>query len=128
MEIPSHCRYTDTHEWLQLQEDDIVRVGISDHAQQMLGDVVFIELPEIGQELSAGDETCVIESVKAAADVYCPVDGVVVAVNNALHDAPALVNNDPYGDGWLFEIKVDEPSDIEDCLDADSYREQLSET
>jgi glycine cleavage system H protein len=102
--------------------DGCLLVGITDHAQELLGDLVFVELPEIGKHFSASEECCVVESVKAAADVYCPVAGCIEAVNEALQDAPELINGDPYGDGWLFRLKPDDASAVSTLLDAAGYR------
>jgi glycine cleavage system H protein len=124
-EIPNELRYARTHEWARLEEDGTVTVGITDHAQDALGDVVFVELPEVGQQLSAQAEAGVVESVKAASDIYAPVTGTVVAVNETLEDAPENVNQDPYGDGWFFRIEPDDEADLEDLLDAEGYGEVL---
>lgn len=119
--IPEDLKYLASHEWAQLGEDNIVTVGISDHAQDLLGDVVFVELPEVGTALAAGDEAGVVESVKAASDVFAPVSGVVVAVNESLEDAPELVNNAAYDDGWFFKIKMSDPQELDDLLSAEDY-------
>ena len=122
-EFPDDLRFMDTHEWGRLDADGLVTVGISDHAQHELGDVVFVELPEVDTEVAARDEVAVVESVKAASDIYSPVSGTVVAIN----EAPEVVNDSPYGDGWFFKII---PSDIEEfskLLSADEYR-QVCET
>jgi glycine cleavage system H protein len=112
--IPEDLRYAKTHEWVRVDEEaDIVTVGITDYAQQSLGDLVFVELPEVGQELEAGEECAVVESVKAASDIYSPLSGEVVEVNTVLIDSPELVNSSPYGDGWLIKLK---PEAIEDEL------------
>lgn len=120
-DIPSELRYTKSHEWIQVNDDNNITIGITDHAQELLGDLVFIELPSEGDELAAEDACVVVESVKAASDVYAPVAGEVVAVNTALDDAPELVNSDPYGEGWLFKLKVADSSVVESLLDADAY-------
>ncbi|WP_372808816.1 glycine cleavage system protein GcvH [Pontiella sp.] len=122
MSVPQDLFYAKTHEWVSL-EDGIATVGISDFAQSQLSDLTFVELPEVGTEFSAGDEAAVVESVKAAADVYAPVSGEVVEVNEALEDAPELINKDAFGSGWLFKIKVSDESEIDDLMDADSYEE-----
>lgn len=122
-EIPTELKYLATHEWARLDDDGIVAVGITDHAQHALGDVVYVELPEIGQTLAAGDEAGVVESVKAASDIYAPVGGTVVAVNEALEDGPENVNQDPYGDGWFFKVEPNDASELEDMLDAEAYQE-----
>lgn len=122
-EIPAELKYARTHEWARLEEDGSVTVGISDHAQDALGDVVFVEHPEVGQQLSAQEEAGVVESVKAASDIYAPVAGAVLAVNAALVDAPETVNEDPYGDGWFFRLQPDDASQLSDLLNAESYAE-----
>lgn len=121
-EFPTELRYLETHEWARL-EQDVVVVGISDHAQDALGDVVFVELPELDATFTAGDEAAVVESVKAASDVYAPVSGRVIAVNEALEDSPELVNESPYGDGWFFKLKADDPSEHENLLDSQAYQQ-----
>lgn len=120
-EIPTELKYASSHEWARLEEDGTVTVGISDHAQQALGDVVYVEHPEVGQTVSAGSEAGVVESVKAASDIYAPVSGTITAVNETLEDAPETVNQDPYGDGWFFRIEPDDPSELDDLLDAAAY-------
>ena len=124
---PSHLKYAKSHEWVEAAADGTCRIGISDHAQDLLGDMVFIELPEVGQALNVQDECAVVESVKAASDVYSPLTGEVVAVNEALVDGPDLVNRDPYGEGWLFTIKSTDSSELDDLLSADEYIELNSE-
>lgn len=126
-EIPSDLKYTSTHEWVREEEDGTLTVGITDHAQHLLGDLVFVELPELNSELKAGTECCVVESVKAASDVYAPVNGEIVAVNDALTERPELVNSDPYGEGWLFQINPLGISELDELMDADSYEEQIAE-
>ena len=120
-EFPTDLRYLATHEWAKL-EDGVVVVGISDHAQDALGDVVFVELPEIDATCSAGDEVAVVESVKAASDIYAPVSGTVTAVNSNLEDSPELVNESPYADGWFFKITPDDPSAVDALLSAADYQ------
>jgi glycine cleavage system H protein len=124
-DIPTELRYARSHEWARLEEDGTVTVGITDHAQDQLGDVVFVELPEVGQTVAAGEEAGVVESVKAASDIYSPVSGSVVAVNDTLEDAPEKVNQDPYGDGWFFKLRPDDEADLEELLDAEGYGEYL---
>jgi len=125
-DIPSDLRYAESHEWVNQEEDGVVRVGITDHAQNQLGDLVFVELPEEGDTFSRGDAAAVVESVKAASDIYAPVSGEIVEVNKALEDSPEIVNNDPYNDGWLFSIRMEDPSELDDLLDASGYEEQAS--
>lgn len=117
--IPTDLRYAETHEWVRLQEDDIVTVGITDHAQHLLGDLVFVELPEVGRVVAAAESCAVVESVKAASDIYSPVDGVIVEVNELLADNPELINEDPYGDGWIMRIKAS--AKLDGLLDAAAY-------
>ena len=120
-EIPSDLRYAPSHEWCRLEDDGSVTVGISHHAQEQLGDLVFVEVPEVGAHFDAGDAFAVVESVKAASDVYAPVAGEVIAVNETLADTPESVNSDPYGDGWLMRLQPDDSTRIEDLLDANAY-------
>lgn len=124
-DIPSDLRYTESHEWVSIEDDGIVRVGITDHAQTQLGDLVFVELPEEEAQLNQGDACAVVESVKAASDIYAPISGTVIAINEALEDDPGLVNNDPYGDGWLFSLRPDDEEQIDGLLDAEAYGETL---
>lgn len=126
-ETPSELKYLATHEWARLEEDGSVTVGITDHAQDALGDVVYVELPELDQEISSGDEAGVVESVKAASDIYTPISGTVIAVNEALDDEPEKVNQDPYGDGWFFKVEPTDAGELEDMLDADAYQEVCEE-
>ena len=119
--IPSDLRYVDSHEWIRLEDDGTVTVGITDHAQEALGDVVFVELPEVDAELALGAEAGVVESVKAASDIYVPVSGKIIAVNEALADDPELVNNDPYEDGWFFRMKPSDAAELEVLLTAEAY-------
>ena len=126
-EIPSELKYTRSHEWVRDENDGTVTIGITDHAQELLGDLVFVELPEVGSEMSAEDAACVVESVKAASDVYMPVSGEVVATNGELADAPETINDSPYDDGWLIKIKLSNPDEINDLMDADSYESETAE-
>ncbi len=126
-EIPADLRYSETHEWVSQEEEGVVKIGISDHAQEQLGDVVFVELPEEGASFGQGDACAVIESVKAASDIYSPVTGVIVAVNEAVVDSPEIVNNDPYGDGWLFSVRLDDEGELETLMDAEAYGEHSAE-
>ena len=119
--IPAELRYAQSHEWARLEADGSVTVGISDHAQEALGDVVFIELPELGKTLAAGQEAGVVESVKAAADVYMPVDGEIVEVNEALRDDPSLANSDPLASGWFFKVKLSNPAQLDGLMDETTY-------
>ena len=120
-DLPSDLRYAASHEWARLEADGSVSVGISDHAQQALGDVVYVELPEAGQQLQAGQQAGVVESVKAASDIYAPVSGEVIAVNEQLADTPELVNNEPYG-SWFFRLQPSDPAELDKLLNADAYK------
>ncbi len=126
-EIPSELRYADSHEWAESQDDGLVRVGISDRAQEQLGDLVFVELPEEGATVTRGEACAVVESVKAASDIYSPVTGEVVAINGLLEDSPETVNNDPYGDGWLFTVKPEDEGELDELMDAEAYGEHLDD-
>jgi glycine cleavage system H protein len=120
--IPTDLRYTSTHEWVRPEGDGVFTIGLSDHAQQLLGDMVFVELPDLGAQVGTGDDIAVAESVKAASDVYAPISGEVLEVNADLEDAPELVNSDPYGEGWLFKIKAEDPKEVEGLFDANVYQ------
>ncbi len=119
--IPADLRYAASHEWARLEADGTVTVGISDHAQEALGDVVYVELPEVGKQLAAGQEAGVVESVKAASDIYAPIAGEVVAVNEELSDSPELVNGEPYN-AWFFKLKPNNAADLDGLLDAAAYQ------
>ncbi|UAA37738.1 glycine cleavage system protein GcvH [Paraneptunicella aestuarii] len=125
--IPAELRYTTSHEWVRNEGDGTYTVGITEHAQELLGDMVYVEAPEVGAKFGAGDEIAVAESVKAASDVYAPISGEVVAINEDLEDSPELVNTDPYGDGWMFRIKADDASEVEALLDAEGYEQSIDE-
>ena len=120
-DTPSELKYAKSHEWARLEEDGSVTVGISDHAQEALGDVVFVELPEVGDTLSAGEEAGVVESVKAASDVYAPITGEVIAINELLEDAPETVNSDPYTEGWFYKLQPADASELDALLSAGDY-------
>jgi len=120
-QTPVECKYATSHEWARLEEDGTVTVGISDHAQEALGDVVFVELPDLGSQLAASDEAGVVESVKAASDVYAPIGGEVVAVNELLDDSPETVNSDPYHEGWFYRLQPEDPGEMEKLLSASDY-------
>ena len=121
MNVPDDLRYSKDHEWARL-EDGRVRIGITDYAQDALGDVVFVQVPEVGTRVAAGDSFSEVESTKSVSDIYAPVAGTIADVNQELADAPQRVNEDPYGDGWLAVIDADEPSQLDQLLDADAYR------
>lgn len=124
MELPGDLQYAKSHEWMRKEGDEAV-IGITDHAQQALNDVVYVELPGVGDELDAGDVFGVVESVKSASDLYMPVAGEVIAVNEALEDTPELVNQDPYGDGWFIRIRITDPGGAEDLMDASEYQDSI---
>jgi glycine cleavage system H protein len=126
-DVPGDLKYTKSHEWVRVEDDGSVVVGISDHAQSALGDLVFVEPPEVGTQVAAGDACAVVESVKAASDVYSPVTGEVTGANDALADSPELVNQDPYGDGWIMRIQPADASELEGLLDPASYEADLDE-
>ena len=123
--VPGDLRYTKDHEWVRIEDDGSAVVGITDHAQQALGDLVFVEVPEVDQTVASGDGVAVVESVKAASDVYAPFAGTVLAANAALADAPELINSDPYGDGWIARLAVDDRAEIEALMDANAYDQFL---
>lgn len=124
--VPSELKFLSSHEWV-LVEGDVATIGVSDHAQELLGDLVFVELPEVGSSVSAGDSVGVIESVKAASDTYAPVSGEITEVNDELEDSPERINDDPYGDGWMYRIKMEDPEEVGDLLDADAYTDSIAE-
>ena len=123
--VPTELKYAKSHEWVRDEGDGTVTVGISDHAQEQLGDLVFVELPEVGDSLVAGNECAVVESVKAASDIYSPVSGEVIEVNQALADAPETVNEDAFGNGWLFKVRLSDSAQLDELLDADGYAEAV---
>ena len=122
-DIPSELKYVSSHEWIRHEGDGVVTIGVTDHAQELLGDVVFVELPEVGSEFAMGDDMGVVESVKAASDIYAPLTGEIVAINEGLEDEPDQVNSDPYGDGWFFQMRVSSEDELEGLLDAEAYAE-----
>jgi len=126
-QTPNELKYASSHEWARLEEDGTVSVGISDHAQEALGDVVFVELPEVGTVLAAGDDAGVVESVKAASDIYAPVGGEVIGINEQLEDEPEMVNSDPYNDGWFFKLRPSDTNELEALLSAGDYQQQCDE-
>lgn len=126
-ELPTELRYSKTHEWARLEDDGTVTIGITDHAQDALGDIVFVELPDCGRRLAAEEPCAVVESVKAASDIYAPIAGEVIAVNTALRDAPDTINNSPYADGWIFRLKPDDPKALEALLDAAAYAQLVAD-
>ena len=126
-DFPTDLKYANSHEWARLESDGTVVIGITDHAQEALGDIVYIELPDLGTGVDVGGEVAVVESVKAASDIYSPVAGEVVEVNSLLEDEPETVNHSPYADGWLFRVKVDSLGDLDDLMDAEGYQAAIEE-
>ena len=126
-QTPSELQYAGSHEWVRLEEDGTVTIGISDHAQDALGDVVFVEVPDVGSALAAGEEAGVVESVKAASDIYSPVGGEVLAVNELLEDEPETVNSDPYNDGWFYKLQPADTSELDALLNAEDYQSKCDE-
>ena len=126
-EIPGDLKFLKTHEWARVEGDGKVTVGISDHAQGLLGDLVYVELPNVGDRVEAGNASAVVESVKAASDVYAPVTGKVVAVNSALADKPETINEDAYGEGWLYQLEIEDAEQLNELLEPDDYAEQLED-
>lgn len=120
--LPDDLKYNESHEWVRNHGDGTVTVGITDHAQELLGDLVFVELPEVGKQVAAGGECGVVESVKAASDVYSPHAGEVVATNDALVNSPEVINEDPYGEGWIFKLKLANAADLDTLMDAAAYQ------
>ena len=126
-DVPSELKVASSHEWARLEEDGSVTVGITDHAQEALGDVVFVELPDVGDTLDAGTEAGVVESVKAASNIYAPVGGEVIAVNERLEDEPEMVNSDPYNDAWFFKLKPSDTAELDSLLSAQAYQAKCAE-
>ncbi|MEI6893811.1 MAG: glycine cleavage system protein GcvH [Colwellia sp.] len=124
---PSELKYATSHEWVRVESDGIVTIGITEHAQGLLGDMVFVELPDVGDAITTGDDVAVAESVKAASDIYAPITGEVVEVNEALEDAPELVNSDAFGEGWLFKVKIEDAGELDNLLDATGYADSIAE-
>ncbi|PBI82020.1 glycine cleavage system H protein [Rahnella sp. BIGb0236] len=125
--VPADLKYASSHEWVRSEGNGVYTVGITEHAQELLGDMVFVDLPEVGREVTAGEDCAVAESVKAASDIYSPVSGEIVAVNGELEGSPELVNSEPYGSGFLFQIKASDESELAKLLDADAYSASIDE-
>ncbi|OUS35835.1 glycine cleavage system protein H ['Osedax' symbiont bacterium Rs2_46_30_T18] len=125
--VPTNRKYAESHEWILDNGDGTVTIGITDHAQELLGDVVFVELPEVGSEIEKGSEFSLVESVKAASDIYAPVSGEVVAVNEALEDAPESVNEDPFESAWIAKVKLSDASELDSLLDAAGYEAKVAD-
>ncbi len=126
-ELRDELRYLSSHEWARVESDGSVTVGITDHAQEALGDVVYVELPDVGSEVNASQEAGVVESVKAASDIFSPISGEVVAINEALEDAPETVNSSPYDDGWFFKVTPSDLNELDNALDAEAYKALIEE-
>ncbi len=124
--VPDNFKYVESHEWIEVLDNGNVRIGITEHAQNALGDIVFVELPE-EDSYAIGDECGVVESVKTASDIYAPLTGTVVAVNDALEDAPELINENPYDDGWIFEMSIDDANELKDLMTAEEYRNSIED-
>jgi glycine cleavage system H protein len=125
-EVPTELKFLSSHEWV-LVEGNVATVGVSDHAQELLGDLVYVELPEQGSTVAAGDTAGVIESVKAASDTYAPLSGEIIEINDELEDSPEKINNDPYGDGWMYKIAIEDAEEIENLLTAEAYTDSIAE-
>lgn len=124
-EIPGDLKFLPSHEWARIEDDGLIRVGLSDHAQAQLGDLVYVELPEIGASVKSGAGVAVVESVKAASDIYSPVSGEIVEVNELLSDTPETINEDAYGEGWMFVVRASDRSEMDEMLDANAYEELI---
>ncbi len=124
-EIPGDLKFLKSHEWARVEDDGLIRVGISDHAQSQLGDLVYVELPEIGSDVKAGTGAAVVESVKAASDIYSPISGEIVEINEVLSDKPEIINEDAYGDGWIFLVRPSDRAELDELLDANEYEELI---
>ncbi|MBP2194881.1 glycine cleavage system protein GcvH [Pantoea cypripedii] len=125
--VPKELKYKDSHEWVRKEADGTFTVGITEHAQELLGDMVFVDLPEVGRVVAAGEDCAVAESVKAASDIYAPLSGEIIEINEELEGSPELINSDPYSDGWLFKIKASDESELHSMLDADAYKASIDE-
>ena len=126
-DIPANLRYSSAHTWVEILDDDSLRVGITDFAQEELGEILFVELPESDRNYTAGEECAVLESVKTAADIQSPVGGEIIEINHALEDNPSLINNDAYGEGWIYQLRQDNTVDLDELVDSDVYAEQIEE-
>jgi glycine cleavage system H protein len=125
--VPSDLKYVTSHEWIRVEDDGSVTVGITDHAQELLGDVVYVELPDVDSDVALDDEIAVVESVKAASDIYAPLSGTIIEVNEALEDAPETVNSSCYDDGWMFKMKPSELSELDNLLDGEAYAAEIED-
>jgi glycine cleavage system H protein len=124
-QLPAELKYTRSHEWARLNDDGTVTIGITDHAQEQLGDLVFVEIPKLNSTVAAGETCAVVESVKAASDIYAPLAGEVIEANAALTESPELINKDPFGDGWMFKLQPDNATALEDLMDAEAYQSHI---
>lgn len=124
--IPGELKYSKSHEWVRINDDGSVTIGITEHAQELMGDMVYVELPENGASLNQGDDCAVVESVKAASDVYAPIGGEILEVNDALADAPETINSDPYGEGWIFRMNPADSAEVDTLMDANAYEELVA--
>ncbi len=124
--IPGELKYSKSHEWVRIEERGSVTIGITDHAQDLMGDMVFVELPEIGNDYGTGDDCAVVESVKAASDIYAPIAGQVTEVNEALADTPEILNSDPYGEGWIYRLQPKDSGELDELMDANAYEELVT--
>ncbi|PHS13558.1 MAG: glycine cleavage system protein H [Kangiella sp.] len=125
--VPSDLKYISSHEWIRLEDDGSVTIGITDHAQELLGDIVYVELPDVDSEVAVEDEMAVVESVKAASDIYAPISGTITEINELLEDAPETINSSPYDDGWMFKMQPSEPSEIDNLIDAETYQNEIED-
>ena len=125
-EVPTELKFLSSHEWVMV-EDNVATIGVSDHAQELLGDLVYVELPETWSDVAAGDSVGVIESVKAASDTYAPISGEIIEVNSDLEDSPDRINADPYGDGWMYRMSIEDPEELENLLGAEAYTDSIAE-
>ena len=126
-EIRTELKYLSSHEWACIEDDGTITVGITDHAQESLGDIVYVECPEVGSTVTAGDQAGVVESVKAASDIYSPISGEVIEINELLEENPEIVNKSPFDDGWFYKVKADDLSDLDGALDSEGYEQQIAD-
>jgi len=125
--VPNDLKYISSHEWIRVEDDGSVTIGITDHAQELLGDIVYVELPDIDSEVAVEDEMAVVESVKAASDIYAPISGTITEINELLEDAPETINSSPYDDGWMFKMQPSEPSELDNLIDAETYQNEIED-
>ncbi len=125
--VPSDLKYISSHEWVRLEDDGSVTIGITDHAQELLGDIVYVELPDVDSEVAVEDEMAVVESVKAASDIFAPISGTITEINELLEDAPETINSSPYDDGWMFKMQPSELSELDNLIDAESYQNEIED-